>query len=322
MSLAGDAGDKSSFTLKLLHGGTINKGRGPTYVGGQTAFFNNIEQDEFGFIVLREKLTELGYSDNEVKCYAFSQSTLRELQSDDEVWSLGVNELNPKREVEIWVNSTIVEEGIQYDKGTEGDAENDGQSEDCSDSEYGMDNTTLNRDDFDFDQNVGPTIEYSGVEINYNEPTGEKSWERNLDEPNLSDEASLKDSDSDVVNNPRKRVRSKKSQQTNSTSRKQQPIEPTVEALVEPATNPTEVHDVHRPHPIEVHGICIPHPTEVHDVLTQEDIDFEMTLNSFNFDDLIPNGVPIEVPENNQVSSHVEVTIAAQVEVPTEVIKN
>nr|GLL37389.1 uncharacterized protein LOC109188831 [Ipomoea trifida] len=298
MSLAGDTGDKSGFTLKLLHGGTINKGRGPTYVGGQTAFFNNIDQDEFGFIVLREKLTELGYSGNEVKCYAFSQSMLRELQSDDEVWSLGVNELNPNREVEIWVNSTIVEEGIQYDKGTEGDAENDGQSEDCSDSEYEMDNTTSNRDDFDFDQNVDPTIEYGGVEINYNEPI-------------------------EKLNNPRKRVRSKKSQQTNSTSRKQQPIEPTVEALVQPTTNHTEVYDVYRPHPIQVHGVCIPHPTEVHDVLTQEDIDFEMALSSFNFDDVvIPNGVPIEVPENNQVSSHVEVTAATQVEVPTEVIKD
>nr|GMC97933.1 filament-like plant protein 4 [Ipomoea batatas] len=163
--------------------------------------------------------------------YGLGVSIKLELQSDDEVWSFGVNELNPNREVEIWVNSTIVEEGIQYDKGTEGDAENDGQSEDCSDSE----------------------------------------------------------------------VRSKKSQQTNSTSRKQQPIEPTVEALVEPmaTTNPTEVHDVYRPHPIEVHGVYIPHPTEVHDVLTQEDIDFEMTLNSFNIDDLIPNGVQIEVPKNN-----------------------
>nr|GMD04216.1 uncharacterized protein LOC109191245 [Ipomoea batatas] len=224
---------------------------------------------------------------------------------------MGVNELNPNREVEIWVNSTVVEEGIQYDNSSEGDVENDGQSEDYSDSEYEMDNTTSNRDDFDFNQNVDPTIEYGGVECNSNEPIGQKSCERNLDEPNLSNEASLKDSNCDALNNPRKRVRSKKSQQTNSISGSQQLVEPTVElpveAHIEPTTEATEVHDVYRPH-----------PTEVHDVLTQEDYYFEMALSSFNFGDLtLPNGVPIKVPKNNQVSS----PVAAQVEVPTKVIK-
>ncbi|XP_019178180.1 PREDICTED: uncharacterized protein LOC109173406 [Ipomoea nil] len=46
--------------------------------------------------------------------------------------------------------------------------------------------------------NVDSTVEFGGVEGISSEPVGVNSWERNLDEPNLSDDASLKDSDSDV----------------------------------------------------------------------------------------------------------------------------
>jgi len=92
------------------------------------------------------------------------------------------------------------------DNGSEGDVESDGL-DDFYESEYEMEGNTSNLDDFEFDQNVDSTIECVGVEENANEPVGNEpvagdepfvnSWERNLDERNLSDDASLKDSDSD-----------------------------------------------------------------------------------------------------------------------------
>nr|GMD33946.1 hypothetical protein Iba_chr09cCG7400 [Ipomoea batatas] len=45
-------------------------------------------------------------------------------------------------------------------------------------------------------------------------------------------------------------------------------------------------------------SVYIPVPTETHDVLTQEEIDFEMTLSSFNFDDLtLPIQNPAVIPK-------------------------
>nr|GMC49168.1 uncharacterized protein LOC109164871 [Ipomoea batatas] len=43
--------------------------------------------------------------------------------------------------------------------GSEGDVESDGQSNDCSDSDYEMDGNTQNLDDFEFDQNVDSIVE-------------------------------------------------------------------------------------------------------------------------------------------------------------------
>ncbi|XP_019197374.1 PREDICTED: uncharacterized protein LOC109191245 [Ipomoea nil] len=99
--------------------------------------------------------------------------------------------------VELFIQKVELNEdfdnGIYGDNGSDGDAESDD-----TDSEYEIDGNISNIDDFEFDQNVDSTVEFGGVEGISSEPVGVNSWERNLDEPNLSDDTSLKDSDSDV----------------------------------------------------------------------------------------------------------------------------
>nr|GMD38884.1 hypothetical protein Iba_chr09fCG8300 [Ipomoea batatas] len=52
-------------------------------------------------------------------------------------------------------------------------------------------------------------------------------------------------------------------------------------------------------------SVYIPVPTETHDVLTQEEIDFEMTLSSFNFDDLtLPIQNPVVIPKQAGMANH------------------
>nr|GMC52942.1 hypothetical protein Iba_chr01dCG2070 [Ipomoea batatas] len=102
------------------------------------------------------------------------------------------------------------------------------------------------------------------------------------------------------MNNPRRRVRSKKQQTGENTT-----IEPNVEQMNNPrrrvtSERPQPVQNTIEP-PVEQivkPSVYIPVPVETHDVLTQEDIDFEMALSSFNFDELtVPMHNPIVIPE-------------------------
>nr|GLL16343.1 uncharacterized protein LOC109191245 [Ipomoea trifida] len=195
------------------------------------------------------------------------------------------------------------------DNGSEGDVESDG---------YEMESNTSNLDDFEFDKNVDSTIEFGGVEENANEPVGESQNEITKDGERVArsqiklhcskcrqsrhnsrrypNDPSL----AEKLNNPRRRVRSKR----------QQPVEnTTIEPNVEQMNNPRRRVTSERPQPVQntieppveqivKPSVYIPVPVETHDVLTQEDIDFEMALSSFNFDELtVPMHNPIVIPE-------------------------
>nr|GMC69115.1 retrotransposable element [Ipomoea batatas] len=209
------------------------------------------------------------------------------------------------------------------DNGSEGDVESDVESDgsdDFSESEYEMEGNTSNIDDLEFDQNVDSTVEFGGVA---NEPVG--------NEPVAGDEPFV-----NSWNNPRRRVRSKRQQpveQVNNQrrrvrSKRQQPVEnTTIDPNVEQVTNQRRRVTFEQPQPVENTteppveqtadpSVYIPVPLETHDSLTQEDIDFEMALSSFNFDELTvpmqnPNVIPeqatlVTEPDDVQVESPLE----------------
>nr|GMC46797.1 uncharacterized protein LOC109190937 [Ipomoea batatas] len=199
-------------------------------------------------------------------------------------------------------------------------------------SEYEMESNTSNLDDFEFDKNVDSTIEFGGVEENANEPVGESQNEITKDGERVArsqiklhcskcrqsrhnsrrypNDPSL----TEKLNNPRRRVRSKRQQPVENTT-----IEPNVEQMNNPRrmvrskkqkqNNPRRRVTSERPQPVQntieppveqivKPSVYIPVPVETHDVLTQEDIDFEMALSSFNFDELtVPMHNPIVIPE-------------------------
>nr|GMD69031.1 uncharacterized protein LOC109188831 [Ipomoea batatas] len=96
--------DNSKFTLKLVHGGRIkNLGKHPTYLGGFVEFYEDLEVDEFGLIVLKEKLQELGYNNKEPRFYVYSQIGLKQLESDSDIWA-SATDLNMFRELELWID--------------------------------------------------------------------------------------------------------------------------------------------------------------------------------------------------------------------------
>jgi len=71
-----------TFTLKLRHGGYIEQSLLPKYVAGKVQIFKDIDVDEWGFITLKEKYQELGYSkDNPIRFFTVNNTTLVELVS-------------------------------------------------------------------------------------------------------------------------------------------------------------------------------------------------------------------------------------------------
>nr|GMC86963.1 uncharacterized protein LOC109191245 [Ipomoea batatas] len=199
------------------------------------------------------------------------------------------------------------------DNGSEGDVESDG-SDDFSESEYEMEGNTSNIDDLEFDQNVDSTVEFGGVA---NEPVG--------NEPVAGDEPFV-----NSWKNPRRRVRSKRQQpveQVNNQRRRvrskrqqPQPENTTIDPNVEQVTNQRRRVTSEQPQPVENTteppveqtadpSVHIPVPLETHDILTQEDIDFEMALSSFNFDELtvpMQNPTLVTEPDDVQVESPLE----------------
>nr|GLL29514.1 hypothetical protein Itr_chr06CG11840 [Ipomoea trifida] len=103
------------------------------------------------------------------------------------------------------------------------------------------------------------------------------------------------------MNNPRKRVRSKKQQPAENTTghtteqvnNRRIKVRTEMPQRVEIATEPPEEENAEP-------TVYIPVPAETHDVLTQEEIDFEMALSSFNFDDLTLPNVRLEQANESQ----------------------
>nr|GMD86534.1 hypothetical protein Iba_chr14bCG6960 [Ipomoea batatas] len=115
------------------------------------------------------------------------------------------------------------------------------------------------------------------------------------------------------LNNPRKRVRSKKQQPVEDTTghtteqlnNRMRRVRTEMPQHVEIATKPPEEENVEP-------TVYIPVLAETHDVLTQEEIDFEMALSSFNFDDLtLPNVIPEQA---NEVQGEADLVEEDQVE--------
>nr|GMC68018.1 transposase, MuDR [Ipomoea batatas] len=197
--MANDSGSGSgagcyTFTLKLRHGGYIEQSLPPKYVAGKVQLFTNIDVDEWGFITLKEKFQELGYSqDNPIRFFTVNSTNLVELVDDFQTCCLANYVVRPK-EVEVWTIGAAVgvdeEElelsGEEYDEGsTEGSTEG---------SDY--------EDDLQFDKFIDANVEYGGVEggvESNNEETEERRQQGLVGENvDLSDDREIMDSDNEL----------------------------------------------------------------------------------------------------------------------------
>nr|GMD36191.1 uncharacterized protein LOC109184816 [Ipomoea batatas] len=168
-----------TFTLKLRHVGYIEQSLPPKYVAEKVQLFTNIDVDEWGFITLKEKYQELGYSqDNPIRFFIVNSTTLVELVDDFQTCCLTNYVVRPK-EVEVWTIGAAI--GVDEEGSTDG-----------SDFE----------DDLQFDKFIDANVEYgkvgAGVGSN-NEETEERRQEGIVGENvDLSDDREIMDSNNDV----------------------------------------------------------------------------------------------------------------------------
>lgn len=108
--------------------------------------------DEFGLIVLKEKLQELGYNNKEPRFYVYSQIGLKQLESDSDIWA-SATDLNMFRELELWIDFNK----IHNEDTDDGDMSN---GEDFSLSGYDSDEIL---DDNDYELNVDQSVEFGGL---------------------------------------------------------------------------------------------------------------------------------------------------------------
>nr|GMD55750.1 uncharacterized protein LOC109154045 [Ipomoea batatas] len=131
--------------------GGLGKGENPSYLGGTTAMYNNIEVDEWGLITLNEKMKELGYTC--VDSVKFCMQTVRglvELVTDMVAWDT-FNELDLFNVVEVWVVGGEFDESF----GEEDSSYEGGINESECDWEDGL----------DYDINIDPSVEYCDTKL-------------------------------------------------------------------------------------------------------------------------------------------------------------
>nr|GMD16748.1 uncharacterized protein LOC109154045 [Ipomoea batatas] len=91
------------FTLKLRHGGRISQTLPAKYIGGSVSEFNDMVEDEWGLICLKEKVGEIGYTmDDSLSYFIGTEVGLQELVKDLDVWNL-VNQSCSPKVIEIWI---------------------------------------------------------------------------------------------------------------------------------------------------------------------------------------------------------------------------
>nr|GLL44630.1 uncharacterized protein LOC109184816 [Ipomoea trifida] len=167
------------FTLKLRHGGRISQSLPAKYLGGSVSDFNDMEEDEWGLICLREKVGELGYAmDESLRYFMLTEVGLKELVTDFEVWNLISQACSPKV-LEIWiVKGGVGDDADEYpgsEERSDGSEERSdgsgsewygsGEESDDSDEEYNSEdlvNIDVHDDDL-FVKNIDVNAEFSGL---------------------------------------------------------------------------------------------------------------------------------------------------------------
>nr|GMD45485.1 uncharacterized protein LOC109185271 [Ipomoea batatas] len=153
------------FTLKLRHGGRISQTLPAKYIGGSVSEFNDMVEDEWGLICLKEKVGEIGYTmDDSLSYFIGTEVGLQELVKDLDVWNL-VNQSCSPKVIEIWIvkkgNGDDADEcagsaeeesdGSGDEWGNSGEESDDGSVEEYSSD--GLLDVDVN-DDADFEKNI------------------------------------------------------------------------------------------------------------------------------------------------------------------------
>ncbi|XP_031121121.1 uncharacterized protein LOC116024369 [Ipomoea triloba] len=203
------------FTLHLRHGGRIIKTLPAQYIGGEVSTFNNMEEDEWGLVCLKEKVSEIGLGmDEGFRYFTLTAKGLQELLQDCEVWDL-VNQCNSPKVIEIWIVKGIVGADCSNDgsgeevDGTEEEydgsgEELDGSGEelDGSEEEYDGSGDEIDgsgEDDADFVNNTDMNAEYGGLgDLEVQNQDNDFSRATVCEEVNYSDEGSLCGSDGET----------------------------------------------------------------------------------------------------------------------------
>ncbi|XP_031127717.1 uncharacterized protein LOC116029817 [Ipomoea triloba] len=189
------------FTLHLRHGGRIIKTLPAQYIGGEVSTFNNMEEDEWGLVCLKEKVSEIGLGmDEGFRYFTLTAKGLQELLQDCEVWDL-VNQCNSPKVIEIWIVKGIVGADCSNDgSGEEVDGteeEYDGSGEELDGSGQELDGS--GEDDADFVNNTDMNAEYGGLgDLEVQNQDNDYNRATVCEEVNYSDEGSLCGSDGET----------------------------------------------------------------------------------------------------------------------------
>nr|GLL29986.1 uncharacterized protein LOC109174735 [Ipomoea trifida] len=166
--------DNNTFKVKLRHGGRIEMGNPPKYVGGNLRWFSDLDYDEWGLITLWERVEQLGYKREGCRCFAKTDSELIELIMDLEAWNL-VNHIVRPTVLEIWVivgvlgedeRGEVEVEAFQTDEGVVGEVESTDEEYDSGDyleDELDkLEDSDYEIDDSEFLKFIDPEVEYAG----------------------------------------------------------------------------------------------------------------------------------------------------------------
>nr|GMD79577.1 uncharacterized protein LOC109174735 [Ipomoea batatas] len=165
--------DNNTFKVKLRHGGRIEMGNPPKYVGGSVRWFSDLDYDEWGLITLWERVEQLGYKREGYRCFAKTDSELIELILDLEAWNL-VNHIVRPTVLEIWVivgvlgedeRGEVEVEAFQTDEGVVGEVESTDEEYDSGDyleDELDkLEDSDYEIDDSEFLKFIDPEVEYA-----------------------------------------------------------------------------------------------------------------------------------------------------------------
>nr|GLL27398.1 uncharacterized protein LOC109184816 [Ipomoea trifida] len=272
------------FTLHLRHGGRIIKTLPAQYIGGEVSTFNNMEEDEWGLVSLKEKVSEIGLGmDEGFRYFTLTAKGLQELLQDCEVWDL-VNQCNSPKVIEIWIVKGIVGADCSNDgsgeevDGTEEEYDGSGEELDGSEEEYDGSGDEIDgsgEDDADFVNNTDMNAEYGGLgDLEVQNQDNDFSRATVCEEVNYSDEGSLCGSDGETEGRKLpKFLKEPHGVPIQQPQQLQAPVQVVVHAPVQPAVHAPVQPAVHAPAQPAVHA-----PAQS-DVITQpevEDINWEI----------------------------------------------
>nr|GMC80185.1 uncharacterized protein LOC109161280 [Ipomoea batatas] len=128
-----------------------------------------MEEDEWGFVCLKEKVSEIGLGmDEGLRYFTVNDNGLKELTQDCEVWDL-VNQCKTPKVIEIWIIRGVVGADCSNDGSNDGSGEEyDVSGEEIDGSEEAYDGSGeeiggSGEDDADFLKNTDLNVEYGGL---------------------------------------------------------------------------------------------------------------------------------------------------------------